>query len=97
VFGTACPPRGLSGALRDVGYRMSEGRIGRWLTLLLADRVNIVEDLAADLTQDRVPNFAKEMGLKSELKYNRGGFAKKALFAGICAAALVTYLARRRR
>src|SRR5687768_8596009 len=40
VFGTSCPPSGLSGRLRDFAYRFSEGRLSRWMTLMLADRVN---------------------------------------------------------
>jgi len=48
VFGTSCPPRGLSGRMRDFAYRFSEGRLSRWVTLLAADRVNTVEGVVAD-------------------------------------------------
>ena len=38
VFGTSCPPKGLSGAIRKLAYRRySEGRAAHWL-LLLAGR-----------------------------------------------------------
>jgi hypothetical protein len=40
IFSTSCPPAGPSGRLRDIGYRYSEGRLARWMTLMLADRVN---------------------------------------------------------
>ncbi|HEY8368524.1 MAG TPA: hypothetical protein VIM86_04340, partial [Thermodesulfobacteriota bacterium] len=39
VFGTAQPPRGLSGAIRRAAYRIPEHRARRWLLLLAADRV----------------------------------------------------------
>jgi hypothetical protein len=96
VFGTSCPPRGLSGRLRDFGYTFSEGRLARWLTLMFADRVNVVEDVLSDLAQLRVPNLPKEMGLKSELRYNRAGLARKAAVAGLCVAAYIVYSRSRR-
>ena len=96
VFGTSCPPSGLSGRLRDFGYQFSEGRLSRWLTLMLADRVNMVEDILGDLARGRVPNIPKEMGLKSELKYNAGGFAAKVGIAVVSAAVVVAYLRARK-
>jgi hypothetical protein len=91
VFGTSCPPAGVSGLLRDIGYKYSEGRLARWFTLMAADRVNVVEDLATDLAHLRIPNIPKEMGWKSELKYNPVGFALKIGALGLCVAALVGY------
>jgi hypothetical protein len=71
VFGTSCPPRGLSGRLRDWAYHFSEGRLTRWMGLLLADRVDVVEDVAGELVRMRPPNLVREMGLRSEWRYNR--------------------------
>jgi hypothetical protein len=48
VFGTACPPSGLSGALRRRAFRHSENDVRHWLMLLAADRVNVVEGLLTD-------------------------------------------------
>jgi hypothetical protein len=97
VFGTSCPPSGLSGAIRDFGYKFSEGRLARWMTLMFADRVNVVEDVLSELAQGRVPNIPKEMGIKSELKYNRAGFVKKAALTLVCTAAVIGYWRMRRR
>jgi hypothetical protein len=44
VFGTAQPPHGVSGALRRGAYRIPEHRARHWLLLLLADRMDVVED-----------------------------------------------------
>ena len=43
VFGTTCPPRLLSGVLRTRAYRLGEDKKRRWLTLMLADRVDVWE------------------------------------------------------
>lgn len=92
VFGTSCPPRGLSGRLRDAAYRWSEGRLARWMTLMLADRVDMVEGVAADLARLRPPNIVREMGLKTEWKHNR----KRVLTgAGIAVGLAAVYLLMR--
>src|SRR5690606_4555821 len=43
VFGTSCPPKGLSGLIRKAAYRLSEGRLTHWLLLAGADRVDVIE------------------------------------------------------
>jgi hypothetical protein len=96
VFGTSCPPIGLSGRIRDFGYTFSEGRLSRWMTLMLADRINVLEDVLLDLAQGQLPNIPKEMGLKSELRYNRAGLARKTLVAGVCVGAVLAYSLSRR-
>lgn len=62
VFGTSCPPRGLSGMLRTLGYQFSEGRLARWLTLMFADRIDVAEGVLSDFAHLRVPNVVKEWG-----------------------------------
>ena len=96
VFGTSCPPRGLSGKLRDFAYQFSEGRLARWMTLMLADRVNVVEGLAEDLSRGHVPNIPREMGIRAEWHYNRAGFMRKVFITAVCVGA-VTMLIRNRK
>ena len=43
VFSNAIPPRGLSGILRRVAYRIPDHRFGHWALLLLGDRVDVLE------------------------------------------------------
>ncbi|MCP3098144.1 hypothetical protein LZ198_04540 [Myxococcus sp. K15C18031901] len=43
VFGTAQPPRGLSGLLRKQAYRFPDHLARHWLTLMFADRVDVWE------------------------------------------------------
>jgi hypothetical protein len=95
VFGTSSPPSGLSGRLRDLGYGFSEGRLSRWLTLMLADRVDVIEDIVGDLARGRIPNLSREMGMRSEWQYNRAGAVRKAAVALACVAAIV-WVARSR-
>jgi len=56
----------------------------------------VLEDVLNDLAKGRVPNVAGEMGLRSELRYNRMGLARKAAFAGLCVAAYIAYSRGRR-
>ena len=73
VFGTAIPPRGLSGVIRRQAFRYSESQWMHWLLLMGADRINVVEGLIEDLGRGKVPNPLGEMGLKGSLKYDRKG------------------------
>src|SRR4051812_27349322 len=77
VFGTSVPPSGLSGMLRRNAFKSSEGNWKHWLTLLLADRINMVEGIFNDFRHGHFPNIIAERGWKSEWKYNRKGVIKK--------------------
>lgn len=99
VFGTAAPPKGLSGVLRRRAFAFSESQWMHWLLLMGADRVNEVEGVLEDLGRGRVPNVFKEMGLKSEWEHNRAAFIRRtaatiAVTAGV--AGLLVYLAQTR-
>lgn len=79
VFGSAQPPRGLSGGIRRVAFRYSENDLRHWLLLLLADRINVGEGLVEDLASGHIPRLYSEMGGRAELKHNPRGAARKAL------------------
>jgi hypothetical protein len=69
VFGTSCPPRGLSGLIRRHAYkRYSEGRAAHWLLLILGDRVDMVEGAALSALRGRPDNPLTETGVLSEPK-----------------------------
>ena len=95
IFGTAQPPSGLSGVMRRAAFRWSENDMRHWLLLLAADRVNVVEGVAEDLAQGKVPNVLAEMGIKSEWQYNKAGLVKKVAIAGAVVGTLA-YLMRRK-
>ena len=81
LFGTGAPPKGISGMLRRMAYKMTENDIRHFMLLLLADRINVVEGLGEDLMKGHVPNVLGEMGIKAEWQHNRVGLAKKAAVA----------------
>jgi hypothetical protein len=89
VFGTAAPPRGLSGRIRRKAYEYSEGRMEHWFMLMAADRVDVVEGLIEDLSRGHLPNLWKEMGMKADLKHNPKRLLKSALFGGLLAAGVM--------
>jgi hypothetical protein len=71
VFGTSCPPKALSGAMRKFAYRRySEGRAAHWLILLAADRVDAWESHLASLITLHPDNPITETGILSEFKYH---------------------------
>jgi len=71
VFGTACPPKGLSGVIRRYSYRKySEGRAAHWLLLLAADRVDTLESTLRSFATLRPDNLITETGVLSEFTHH---------------------------
>jgi hypothetical protein len=71
VFGTSCPPHGLSGAIRKLAYRRySEGRASHWLLLIAADRVDTMESTARSFVSLHPDNPITETGILAEFKYH---------------------------
>jgi hypothetical protein len=76
VFGTSCPPKGLSGVLRKLAYaRYSEGRAAHWLILIAADRVDSVESTLGSFVSGHPDNPLTETGVRSELSSH--GFSSR--------------------
>jgi hypothetical protein len=78
VFGTSTPPAGLSGAIRRYAYKYSEATATHWMTLILADRINVIEGKLNDLKNGVLPNPWIERGWRAEWKHNRKAFIGKA-------------------
>lgn len=71
VFGTTCPPRGVSGAIRKYSYaKYSEGQSAHWLLLMAADRVDVLESGLRSLFTLRPDNPLTETGVLAEAKYH---------------------------
>jgi hypothetical protein len=71
VFGTSCPPKGLSGVIRKYAYKQySEGRAAHWLLLLAADRVDTVESTLRSFASLHPDNPITETGVLSELTHH---------------------------
>ena len=95
TFGTSTPPAGVSGVIRRAAFKYSENSYGHWLPLMLADRVNMVEGVLADLSYGHVPNIFGEMGWKAEWKHNRKSLVTRVLVGAVIASVAVTYLRRK--
>ena len=91
VFGTSTPPSGLSGDIRRFAFRFSEGQWSHWLSLILADRVNVIEGIIDDLKNGHIPNIFAERGWAAEWKYNKPGVLKKIAFSVALMAFLIAY------
>jgi len=71
VFGTSCPPKGLSGVMRKYAYaKFSEGRAAHWLMLLAADRVDSVESTLRSFLTLHPDNPITETGVLSEFSHH---------------------------
>jgi hypothetical protein len=97
IFGTAQPPKWLSGAIRRLAYKLTENDLRHWLLLFAADRVNMVEGVVDDLRQGHVPNVLGEMGIRAELRHNPAGLVRKALITTVVVGGIVMLMKRRAR
>jgi hypothetical protein len=76
VFGTSCPPKGLSGLMRRAAYaNYSEGRAAHWLLLLAADRVDAWESHLRSFGTLHPDNPVTETGVLSE--FSRHGISSR--------------------
>lgn len=90
VFGTSMPPKGLSGMIRRYAFKHSESSYTHWLSLIMADRVNVVEGVIDDLAHGHIPNIFAEKGGNADWKHNRKAvYQKIAVGVGLAVAAAV--------
>ena len=69
VFGTAQPPRGVSGAIRRLAYqRYSEATAAHWLLLMLGDRVDSFGSSVTAVLRGKPDNPITETGILAERK-----------------------------
>jgi hypothetical protein len=73
VFGETCPPAGLSGMLRDYAFQFGEATNRHWMTLMFADRVNVLESRMRD------PRTLVTLGVAALGAIVLGALAKNAL------------------
>lgn len=97
AFGTSTPPSGLSGMIRRMAFKYSESSLGRWVPLLLADRIGAIEGIIQDLGHGHVPNIFAERGWAAEWKYNRKGFITKVAAAAFLTGTAVALLKSRNK
>jgi len=97
VFGTSTPPAGLSGAIRRHAYKYSEATATHWMTLIMADRVDVVQGIINDFKNGIIPNLWIERGWRAEWKYNRKGMIRKIATAAVAVTVAVVLLSRKNK
>jgi len=97
VFSTTVPPSGLSGIIRRFAFKHSESTYARWLTLVVADRVNVVEGVVDDLLHGRLPNIWAEKGYNAAWKHNRKGVVTKIAVCTLASVALAGFMLGKKR
>ena len=71
VFGTSCPPKGISGMVRKYAYaKYSEGRAAHWLLLIAADRIDTAGSTLRSFLSSRPDNPITETGVLSEFSHH---------------------------
>lgn len=96
VFGTAMPPKGLSGMIRRLAFKYSESSYAHWPPLIIADRVNVIEGILEDFTRGHIPKIWAEKGMRAEWRYNRKALSVKMLAGVVVTAAAVALLCRKK-
>jgi len=97
VFGTSTPPKGLSGFIRRFAYKYSEATLAHWMTLILADRINVWEGWMEDFTSGTLPNLWKEKGWGAEWRTNRQGVIKKIAVTAVAVTVVAVLLSKRKK
>jgi len=97
VFGTSTPPAGLSGAIRRYAYKYSEATATHWMTLILADRIDVIQGKLDDLKHGIIPNPWIERGWRAEWKHNRLAFIGKAATTALLITAGIMLMSRKNR
>ena len=97
VFGTTLPPKNISGMIRRIAFKYSENKYRRWLPLILADRINVIEGVIEDLFKGRVPNFYKDTGWSVIAKHNPKLLAKKIAIRLVAIGVLVYLFGKKRK
>ena len=78
VFGTTCPPKGLSGVVRKWASSFPDHKPQHWLLKLLGDRVDSAEHTLRKLAPLAVPAVAAGLLGRMYLKESRGTRAARA-------------------
>ena len=68
VFGTSCPPKGLSEQCESSLSPLQRGRAAHWLILMAADRVDAAESHLRSLATLHPDNLITETGIMSEFR-----------------------------
>lgn len=95
VFGDTVQPSGVSGIIRKIAFRYGEGSFAHWMLLIFADRVNMFEGIADDLSKGIWPGLLRERGWNVDKKFKTKRYKKVrnlTVVAAVSAAGIAAYL-----
>jgi hypothetical protein len=92
TFGASVPSRGLSGLLRDYAYEYGEGTNRHWMTLVLADRVDMMESMITSALTGRPDHYIREKGWSAYVKYDPAAKRKLMTFGAVVLGAVAAGL-----
>ncbi|HEX8151734.1 MAG TPA: hypothetical protein VF698_01355 [Thermoanaerobaculia bacterium] len=90
AFGASVAPKGLSGMLRDYAYEFGEATNRHWMTLVLADRVDMVESMITSALRGKPDNYIREKGWTAYLTYDPAR-RRKAMLIGATAIGAIAF------
>ena len=92
VFGNTVPPKGLSGLVRRIAFKKSEGTFSHWMLLIFADRIGIVEGYLDDFRHGVVPHPLRERGWNMDKKFKTRRYYKVMALSGLVTVGLIATL-----
>jgi hypothetical protein len=96
VYGTAAPPKGLSGIIRRYAFKFGEGSFAHWLPLIAADRVDEIEGVIEDIAHGHIPNLFAEKGWKAKWEHNRSGLITQVAIGAAITLGAIALLSRKK-
>jgi hypothetical protein len=97
VFGTSTPPAGLSGVIRRQAYKYSEATGAHWMTLMLADKIDVIQGIVNDIRHGIFPNFAAELGWRAKWRHDRAKLVTSVAVKVLAIAAVTYWLMRKKK
>lgn len=95
VFGTSCPPHGLSGMVKDYAYQFGEATNRHWFLLMMSNRIDVLERMFGDAFRGHPDNYVAEKAWSSGARSAK--VTRYGAVAAVTIGALVLGLAVSRR
>ena len=83
--------------MRRYAYKFSEATATHWMTLILADRIDVVQGKLNDLKNGIIPNPWIERGWRAEWRHNRPAFIQKVAITTLVITAGILLMSRKNR
>ncbi len=88
---------GISGRIRKYAFGKSESSYGRWIPLVMADRIGIIEGLIDDIRNKRFPKIINAKGVIALIGLSRKNLIRSVAISGLVTAGAITLLVLKNR